>query len=259
MTKDYLTGSKGFIGSYLRPYLEERGDEITSTADAQWERYKIPTGTDVVYHLGALVRPQESMQQRTLYFDANVRATLDLLEAVKLNAPSAKVVLFGSATQDHLDSWYGYTKAMAELAGDAYAKFDGLSVYKLRLFGVTGIGKSGDVVNDFAEQAARDGRIRHGDLSVARDISDVRDVVPAIERLVRTSPPGVYHIGRGEAIPIRYIAEWFGVPLEPEESRVRKEDSVHVSPARSVDARPIRATLWWVYDAWQKKVGGKSP
>jgi len=250
--KCYLTGSKGFIGWYLTDHLKAQGDEIVGTQDNEGVVYDVPSNTEIVYHLGALVRPQESMRWRRDYLNANVVATLDLLQSVKANAPDAKVVLFGSGTQFHHDSWYAFTKTMAELCGEAYAKFDGLAVYRLRFFGITGIGKRGDVVNDFAEQAARLGTIHHGDLSVARDISDVRDVIPAFDHTVRTLPPGTYYIGRGEATPVRHIAEWFGVPLQEDPSRVRVEAPVHVSPSKTVHGRPIEETLQWVYESWKQ-------
>ena len=257
MSRCFLTGSKGFIGTYLRQHLEANGDTILGTSDEPldglYETPPIPYQTDVVYHLGALVRPQESMTWRRGYLDANVTGTVKVLEAVRLQAPNAKVVLFGSGTQDHLDSWYGYTKQMCELAGEAYAKFDSIPVYKLRLFGVTGAGKTGDVINDFAEQAVRDGRIQHGRLDYARDISDVRDVVPAIVDLVTRHPAGSYYIGRGEATSIEYIAKWFGVPLSQDQRRVRNEAPTHVSPAHSVKGRPIDETLVWVRESYVVK------
>lgn len=253
MVKCYLTGSKGFIGTYLRRYLEERGDEIVGTQDEPaGGAWKMPVGTEVVYHLGALVRPQESNLPawRWRYFDANVRETYNLFSSVRMSVPDAKVVLFGSGGQDHLDSWYGYTKAIGELIGDGFAKFDTMNVYRLRLFGVTGVGKTGDVINDFAEQAARDGRIKHGVLEYFRDISDVRDMVPAIVKVVTEREPGMYRMGRGEATSVKHIAKWFGVPLEFDGTRARNEDVTHVATEKNIpSSRPIEETLKWVYDA----------
>jgi nucleoside-diphosphate-sugar epimerase len=248
MTRVYLTGSKGFIGSYLRPYLESTGDEVIGTHDEPFGEYDVGNA-EVVYHLGALVRPQESNYRREEYLFQNVNMTERLLAACPRGT---KVVLFGSGTQDTLDSWYAYTKAMAELVGYAYAKFDGLKVYRLRLWGVTGVGKTGDVVNDFTEQAVRDGRIKHGDLTGGRDISDVRDVVPVIADTVRNGPPGVYTIGRGETTQISQIAAFFKVPLEPDPSRFRQEAAFHCCPSNSVRGRPIEETLEWVRDSYGK-------
>jgi len=250
----YLTGSKGFIGTYLRKYIEETGSSVVGTVDDWGAEYEIPGDTDVVYHLGALTRPPFSMQDRADYFYANVGGTVDLLDSVKKDCPGAKVVLFGSATQDHLDSWYAYTKAMADSVGEAYAKFYGMSVYRLRLLGVVGVGHVGDVVNEFAEQAVRNGRIRHGNLNVSRDISDVRDVVPAIVERVSSAKPGIHYIGRGSATPVDYLARWFRVPLERDATRVRVEDTTHVSPEASVRARPIEETLQWVLDDWRRRL-----
>ena len=249
MTNCYLTGSRGFIGSYLRRYLEERGDTIVGTADYTDSPYKIPPQTEIVYHLGALVRPQESNLQsyRHPYFTKNVEAVVRICAVVTDIAPRAKVVLFGSGGQDHLDSWYGYTKAMGELVGDAYAKLDGLQVYRLRLFGVTGVGKTGDVINDFAEQVVRDGQIKHGKLDYLRDISDVRDMVPSIVEVVEKEKPGTYWMGRGQGTFVRNIAEWFKVPLIHDSTRDREEDYAHISPEkRLLSSRPIEDTLEWV-------------
>lgn len=255
--KVFLTGSEGFIGTHLKSHLVSQGDTITGTSDVPYGTIEIPAGTEVVCHLGAYVRPQESMRRREAYLINNVVGTQQLLEAVITTVPGAKVVLFGSGAQDHLDSWYGWTKKWAEEVGDAYARFDHLKIYRLRLFGVTGVGKTGDVVNDFAEQAARHGHILHGDIEVARDISDVRDVVVAIRRAVDEGHPGIHYIGRGSATPIEFIAKWFGVPLATEASRLRKEEPVYVSPVASVKDRPIEETLEWVYEDWKRKVAGK--
>lgn len=251
--KAYVTGNKGFIAGYLMPYLLAHGDTIVGYNDIR-EPVQIPEGTDVVYHLGALTRPKESQVQRLEYFEANVAGTLEILDETVRCAPKAKVVLFSSATQDHLDSWYGYTKRMAELACEAYTKFDGLSVYRMRLFGTTGVGHHGDAINDFAAQAATLGRIRHGNLDYFRDISDVRDVVPTIVHAVNEKGPGVHYIGRGEATHIKAVAEWFEVPLEFDDSKVRVEDKIHVSPVASVKGRPLEETLDWVHKWW---IGGE--
>ncbi len=250
--KCYVTGSRGFIAGYLFKHLEACGDEIVGSVDFGGS-IMIPRDTDIVYHLGAFTRPKESQVKRWEYFDANVGGTLAILNRVQTEVPNAKVVFFSSATADHLDSWYGYTKKMAELCCEAYEKFDGLPVYRLRLFGTTGVGHSGDVINDFASQAAKHGRIKHGRLDYKRDISDVRDVVPTITRVVNEEAPGVHYIGRGVSTDIEYVAKWFNVPLEFDESRVRNEDITHVSPVASVKGRPIEETLDWVYKSWKER------
>ena len=195
--KCFITGYRGFIAQYLKEHLVSNDDEIighTSSLEDN-ESLWIPHNTDIVWHLGAHSRPEESMRLRNRYLKANTEGTLDILQEVKRNSPEAKVVIFGSATQDYLDSWYGYTKKMAELCANAFAKFDGLKIYQLKLFGIVGVGHKGDVINDFAQQAATNKCIKHGRLDYVRDISDVRDAVPAIYSIVTKLPPDTYYIG----------------------------------------------------------------
>ena len=247
----FITGYNGFIAQYLRQHLKDQ--TINGYTTNVQDFVDIPKDTDIVWHLGAKTRPQESMEHRHRYIVSNALGTVKVLKSVQRNCPKAKVVYFGSATQDYLDSWYGYTKHMGALACDAYEQFDKLKIYKLKLFGVTGIGHRNDVINDFAEQAAKFKHIKHGELDYMRDISDVRDVVPYIYNIITTKSSDTYYVGRGEATSIRAIANWFKVPLELEDSRVRHETKVHVSSVKNVGFRPIEETLEWIYESWKTK------
>lgn len=91
-----VTGSAGWLGRYLVPFLQRRGNEvigldiapsehttvISSVADreavnAVFESYRIAK----VIHAGALHKPDISRQRTQAFVDVNVTGTLNLLEA----------------------------------------------------------------------------------------------------------------------------------------------------------------------------------
>ncbi len=90
----------------------------------------------------------------------------------------------------------------------------GLRIVRARLFGTTGPGKTGDAMNDFAQQIAllertgKPGRVRVGNLNTSRDVSDIRDVQKAMWRVFESGDPAQpVNIGAGRSYSIRYIAE----------------------------------------------------
>jgi GDP-4-dehydro-6-deoxy-D-mannose reductase len=131
---------------------------------------------------------------------------------------------------------YGVSKAAQDLLAHQYYVSHALNTFRLRLFGTTGPGKVGDAPNDFASQIARAeanggrGVIQTGDLSTARDISDVRDAVRAMELVVARGKPGeAYNLGHGAAVPIREILDQLlalsMAPLEVVSARDRMRPS----------------------------------
>ena len=91
-----LTGSSGWLGRFLAPRLEARGDVVLgldvapgadtdvvgSVADrALIDRVFAETGIEAVIHAGALHKPDIARYDRQAFVDVNVTGTLNLLEA----------------------------------------------------------------------------------------------------------------------------------------------------------------------------------
>jgi GDP-4-dehydro-6-deoxy-D-mannose reductase len=132
---------------------------------------------------------------------------------------------------------YGVSKACQDLLSYQYAVNFGLRIVRGRLFITTGAGKTGDVLNDFAQRVAdversgTQGKLRVGNLEVKRDISDVRDVVRAIWTVFEKGDPRQpINIGAGGSFSVRSIAETLvrlsRVPLalEPDPALFRPTD-----------------------------------
>lgn len=208
-----------------------------------------------VYHLAALSSVRNSFHDTQSVYEANFLGALNLLEVVRACQPPPRVLLvssahvYGKVKRANLpiteqcplapDSPYGVSKAAADLLGGQFFHTYNLEVIRARPFNHTGPGQSTHFIcSDFARQFAAielgqaEPVIRVGNLRVARDFSDVRDVVRAYELLVRKGKPGeLYNVGSGRAVPLSQIVEILqsfvnrSVRVEVEAGRVRSGES----------------------------------
>ncbi len=182
---------------------------------------------DVVYHLAGQAYVKPSYKEPKVTYDTNVLGTINLLDAIRRFCPDSAVAMACSGAEygtpkilpipeEHALlplTPYGVSKAAQDMVSFQYHENFGLKTYRLRLFGTTGPGKIGDVANDFASQVALaevsgHPRMKVGNLSSSRDISDVRDVVKGMQIAVDRGEPGeAYNIGRGSAIGVKILLE----------------------------------------------------
>ena len=163
----------------------------------------------------------------TLY-DANVGAVWRVLQAARLAAPAASVVLVSSAavydraappplTEDAPlapASHYGVSKLAAEQVARGFAAGDGPPVCVARTFNVVGPGEPpGSVTFELAGQAlavpprAR-AHVRLLETASVRDFIDVDDVAGALVVLAAAGARGgVYNVCRGEGVAIGALVE----------------------------------------------------
>ena len=153
-------------------------------------------------------------------YQTNLIGTLNLLNAAKNHAPEVKKILiassaniYGNATRLPITedsppqpvNHYGVSKFAMERA---VALFDTLPVVMVRPFNYTGAGQHisflvPKIVNAFKN---KEPKIELGNLDVARDFSDVRDVVSAYLKLLaspETQP--IYNICTGHATSLKEI------------------------------------------------------
>ena len=252
MARVLITGGTGFLGRYMARHLAREGHEVRSTffhdparvvpparPDADRVHLDMRNGPDVraafeaflpdvVYHFAGQAYVIPSWEDPTATFDVNLTGTLHLLEAVRHVRPRCAVAFAGSGTEygepEQIPtpeeapllptSPYASSKAAADLLCYQYFRSFEIPVFRYRIFGTTGVGKRGDVCNDFASQIARlesghgPAELKVGDLDKQRDIQDVRDAVGAMATVVARGTPGeAYNIGCGEARSIRGILE----------------------------------------------------
>lgn len=266
-----LTGSTGFVGSYFRRHVAElnRPDiEVVALAGPDCRSVDVRDARlvadavarcrpDVVLHLAAIALPASVRAAPAAAWDVNVIGTLNVAQAIRSEAPAARLLYvgsseaYGSSFTDHtgpLDegaalvprSAYGATKAAADLMLGQMA-VDGLKAVRFRPFNHTGPGQTTDyVVPALACQVASIERgkqppiIRVGNLEAERDFLDVRDVVAAyaLAALPETELPvgAVMNLSTGIPLKIQGVLTTLlrlaSLPIEVEidPSRLRPND-----------------------------------
>jgi GDP-4-dehydro-6-deoxy-D-mannose reductase len=262
-----VTGPSGFVGTHLRaelddafvPYDEDVLDRASLTEAVRNAR------PDAVVHLAALSSVAESWADVTEVWRTNVLGTLNVVEALRGEAPQARLLFVSSgevygcaplvptpeeAPVDPV-SPYGASKAAAELACRQARDLD---VVVARSFPHVGPGQNEHFsVASWAAQLARlrnggGGTLLVGDLDVERDLTDVRDVCRAYRLMLdRGLPAGTYNVASGRAVPMTRALELLveaagvAVTIERDPSRLRPAEVRLVAG----DASKLRAATGW--------------
>ncbi len=280
-----VTGSIGFVGTWLSPELRGAGHEVIGLpgpevldiADRRGILAAIADARpEAVVHLAAMAYAPDAIADATEAIRVNVGGTLAVIEACRAAAPGSAVLVVGSsevyeppASGEPLTEMsplgprgvYGLTKLAAEALALARSMDGSLEVAVVRSFNHTGPGQrpvfavpafAGRIV-----EARRAGvhEIRAGNVDVARDISDVRDVVRAyrliVEALAARKVPGnrrVYNVASGQAITMREIIDRLAarvdwpVSIVPDPALIRADDP----PIIRGDSTALRALTGWV-------------
>jgi len=233
-----ITGSSGFTGRHAVQLLSERGYSVyglahTSTGaanelvgnitDKQSLRECVQRiQPDYVLHLAALAFVGYGDLKE--FYNVNVIGTLNLLEVLaELAVPPTKIVVASSANiygaPDHIEildegvspapiSHYAASKMAMEYLVRTW--FDRLPIIITRPFNYTGQGQSSiylvpKIVTHFKNKAAE---IELGNIDVARDFSDVRDVVNAYAQLIESDVQAdVFNVCSGKSYALRHIID----------------------------------------------------
>lgn len=205
-------------------------------------------------HLAGVTTLASAASNPHAAWDVNVFGTLNCLRALIAHAQGAVFVFAGTAIvygesarsgrllneEDLLqpNNDYGVTKAAADLAIGAMSH-QGVTVLRMRPFNHTGPGQPPSfVIPSFADQIVRIEKglqppiMRVGNLDVARDFLDVRDVarcyVLAMSKDSRLPTGGIYNIASGQAQTIRTLLNGMlaqssvKITVEPDLARMRK-------------------------------------
>lgn len=273
-----VTGATGFAGRHLVAACTAAGDEVASASRAAgWDlldpdraRAAVAAARpDVVYHLAALAHVGSSWEDPSHYLTGNLALALNVLEAVRAEAPAARVVAIASgevygppATQPVTEDAplrpqnpYAVSKASADLLAGFYADAHGLRMIRVRPFNHAGPGQGpGYAIASFARQAAVAAeagedpiRIVTGNPDTRRDYTDVRDVVRAYRLLAERGEPGIFNVCSGRTASARELVETLaraagaGLEHEIDPGLVRAHEVMEVrgSPER------LRAATGW--------------
>ena len=267
-----VTGGHGFAGQHLVALLDDAvapSRAEVDLLDAEAVRRAVAEAAPArVFHLAALASVARSWEDPGAVLRDNVAMTVNLLEAVRQEAPDAAFVLASSGeiygpperlpvTEDEPlrpQNPYAVSKAACDLLAGQYADAHGLRVVRMRAFNQAGPGQSDVyVVSTVARQVAEaeaagasEAVIRTGNPDSARDFTDVRDTVRAYAEGAAL-PAGAYNVCCGEATTVRAIVELagrvggMGIRHEVGTERVRAHD---VPEVRGSAERLAAASGW---------------
>jgi len=248
--KIFITGINGFVGSYLVEYLvkyypksriygliRNRGNQKNllesknkiklieaDLLDSKKINQTIKSvRPDWVFHLAAQMSSRFMKEADEQMLDINIIGTLNLLKAIKNNAPKAKFLFISSAAvygnqANHclpikescpaapIDA-YGASKACAEILCQQYFKIFELPVLIARTFNILAPVRAQNFLEkNFVPQIKSiklfqtPPIINTGDLTSERDFLDIRDIIRAYITLMHRGHPGeIYNICSGKA------------------------------------------------------------
>lgn len=283
--KALIIGAGGFVGGYLISELYSQGWEVTATK-LPHEQITIHCGgepsyrradldildenavrellrdcrPDVIFHLAAQSSVALSWKKPALTADINIKGCIDLLEAVRAEELSPKILFIGSGEEygyaanrpEPVDETvrpepaniYAITKLTQNMIGELYCKAYGMDIISVRAFNHIGPGQLPQfVVADFCKQAAdiKAGRhepvMRVGNLSAKRDFTDVRDIVRAYAALAERGRAGeTYNVGSGHAVSIQSVLDRIiglsgaEIRVETDPAKLRPVDVPFIEP-----------------------------
>lgn len=298
MAKVLVTGIAGFTGRYVARELAAQGHDIigivreggiteelengiSHSADlsdlSALQRVIAETQPDRVVHLAAISSVAHA--DINAFYETNLVGTLNLLNALVSHGTRVERVLVASSANiygnqqggqldEHTDprpsNHYGASKlAMEHMARIMAGR---LPIITTRPFNYTGVGQSSDFVVPKIVDHARKGRVdlELGNINVARDFSDVRDVANIYARLLDCADAvgKTFNVCSGRAYALREIIAMveklagitFNISVNP--AFVRSDEIVELfgnpglleSLIGPADMAPMSDTLSWMLE-----------
>jgi GDP-4-dehydro-6-deoxy-D-mannose reductase len=304
-----ITGASGFVGGWLARRCADAGDEViglsrsgASTAGtglavdltdaAAVARVVRDVAPEAIYHLAALSHVGRSWDDPAATLAANVGGAVALLDAVRHQAPTARVLwastceVYGRAASLPVSedaplapvNPYAVSKASGDMLAGVYADAHGLDILRARPFNHVGPGQLPMfIVSSLAQQAAQariDGvselRIVTGSPDTRRDYTDVRDVCCAYRELVVSGAErGVYNVCSGLSVSARELVTLVDELVAPvtvehrvDPARVRAHevqdhrgcpDRIHAATGWEPEI-PLRQTVADTIEWWEREL-----
>jgi GDP-4-dehydro-6-deoxy-D-mannose reductase len=249
-----ITGASGFAGGHLAAACVAAGDEVIGLSRTG----QVPAGEgrsvdlrdteqthaavrearpEILYHLAALSSVSRSWEKPAQTMFENTATAVNVLEAVRREAPQARVVWVSSCEVYAADqplpidedgelgpaTPYAVSKVSGDLLAGVYADAHGLDIVRVRPFNHAGPGQSPVfVLSSLARQAAQARRsdakvirIVTGNPDTRRDFTDVRDVVRAYRLLAESGNWDVYNVSSGTSFSTTDQIEILGDLIAP--------------------------------------------
>tara|TARA_B100000497_G_C7668737_1_gene403374 strand:+ start:753 stop:1553 length:801 start_codon:yes stop_codon:yes gene_type:complete len=216
MKRVLVTGSEGFIGKNLCPYLEKRGIEVVPYDIKFGSNLPPLNGIDAVIHLGANSSTTETDLKKILNQNFIFSGTLYQLCAnmdIKFQYSSSGSV-YGAAETFEEEQFcmplnpYAYSKYMF----DSWLLNEDHPYQGFRYFNVYGPheehkGDQASPITKFIKQIQEDGEIKVFRGKASRDFVHVEDVCEVHYRMLHHDSSGVFNVGTGKSVSFKDIAD----------------------------------------------------
>lgn len=235
-----VTGVAGFIGRYVARYFSEQGWSVIGIDNSSPEnaplsclyayyRLQLPDSAlgnllqqhspQVCIHCAGRASVGSSFADPAADFHTNTVLTFEILNVLRLNAPSCRFIFLSSAavygnpeslpvreTQNSAPlSPYGFHKLQCEQLCLEFAKTYSLQTARMRIFSAYGPGLRRQVVWDICQKAITQNSLTlQGTGRESRDFIHALDIAKAL-LVVATSAPmqgEVYNLGTGREVAI---------------------------------------------------------
>ena len=264
-----ITGAQGFVGRHLATHLRSRGYEVVATDRHHDELgLSLPDEEGVfalleavepahIVHLAAVASARDSERDIAETYRVNVEGTRSVVRAMQRTGVDSHLLFVSTSAVYGAPDAAEITEKTPPRPGGAYAlsKLVAESVLHAcaasvrwtiaRPFNHTGPGQSDHyVLASFARQIAlieagqQERRLAVGNLSVAREFLDVRDVVAAYEAILRGADArqfrrATFNVAAGRARP---LSDYLDLLLELSDVEI----DVVVDPTRVRSSDPPR-------------------
>lgn len=273
-----VTGASGFAGSHLIEILQttfattlelwgvDRGrNALPVWPGVQWRKVDLLDEQAVraligevrperIYHLAGQAHVGESWNNPWATFETNLRAQINLCEALLVEKVNVRLLVpgsmeeYGRVSAEDLpvketqplrpDSPYGVSKVAQDLLGQQYFLGRQLPIVRVRPFNHIGPRQHMRFVAPaFASQIAaievgqQPPVLKVGNLAARRDFTDVRDMMRAYVLALEQGEPGdVYNLGSGRSRSIQELLDTLvaaasvAVQVETDPARMRPAD-----------------------------------
>lgn len=258
-------GSLGWLDELETGQRERLDVKLGDVRDEGFVRDAVD-GVDVIFHLAALIAIPYSYEAPASFVDTNVRGTLNVLGAARMQGVSRMIntstsEVYGTPdttpiTEEHAlkgQSPYSASKIGADKMCEAFARSYETPVVTLRPFNTYGPRQSARAVIPTILGQLLGGmrEIRLGSLTPKRDFTYVGDTVDGFIRSAEAdlSPGEVVQLGTGETISIGDLFSLCCRVLDVEASVLTDEERVRpdASEVRVLQSDPARANrlLGW--------------
>lgn len=238
-----MLGASGFFGGWICRELEGSGREFVAADRAEGDlldpgsldRLLARIRPDAVVNAAGMTSPGAALADAAGCFAVNTGGVVNLLEAVRREAPTAQVIALSSAAVYAGEPPFNESSATAAITPYAasklametycgqYSRGHGMTVAVIRCFNLIGPGEpASQASTEFARAALESGEggrteVQVGEPATARDFTDVRDAARALRSVIDKRVDGTFNLCSGKATSLeelaRLIAGQTGVDL----------------------------------------------